>query len=387
MGTKAVKKTLTKCFLWLPENQAEEPHFYLLIEDAKESDNFNKLVEKHLNIINLKMVLTTAGGKTYESSIIKKAYFSNSNSSYIAENWYESFVKYHFPKYAIKKTILDTKQETKFNFFCSKSELLTSKVFLIKHYTGEIKRNIASKISITDEVSHLGIKSISTDKYVGEKESNILEIIPNKEINSLLSFYKNVKPIADLVLLLTSFAERRRLHWYKCAGILELNHIENYNTRRNFYHDKETTLLISRFEFENFLKSSLMNIELKNIKYITRLLQSYFSGFEYSANAKIILWNTILEKILKDKFQKKNDTVKEELIKEMRISISDLSPMKDLIDIRNNIAHGEDVKSDRLFNLLEDWQILIERVLLQELKWYNLSMTDVSINGIKPYGL
>lgn len=305
----------------------------------------------------------------------------------VAKDWYESFVKYHFPKYAIKNTALDNKQESKFNFFCSNSELLTSKVFLTKHYTGEVERDVASKISITDEVSHLGIKSISTDKYVGVKESNILEIIPNREINSLLSFYKNVRPIADLVLLLTSFAERRRLHWYKCEGTIELNLIENYNTRRNFYHDERTTLLISRFEFENFLKSSLKNIELKNVKYITRLLQSYFSGFEYSANAKIILWNSILEKILKDKFQKKNDNFKEDLIKEMRIYISDLSPMKDLTDIRNDIAHGDDIKSDRLFTLLRDWEILIERVLLQELKWYNLSMTDVSINEIKPYGL
>ena len=333
------------------------------------------------------MAVTTIGGKTYKSCIIKKAYFSKSNSSYIAENWYEFFAKYHFPKYAIKKTILDNKQESKFTFFCSASNLLTSKVILTEHYTGEVERDVASKISITDEVSHLGIKSITTDKYIGEKESNILEVAPNKEIKSLISFYKSVKPIADLVLLLTSFAERRRLHWYKCEGSIELNHIENYNTRRSFYHDEETTLLICRFEFENFLKNSLKNIEFKDIKYITRLLQSYFSGFEYSANAKIILWNSILEKILRNKFQKKNDDFKEDLIKEMRVYISDLLPIKDLIDIRNDIAHGDDVKSDRLFRLLKDWQILIDRVLLQELKWYNLSMTDVGINGIKPYGL
>jgi hypothetical protein len=69
--------------LWLSENKTEEPHFYLLIEDAKESNYFNKLVEKHLNIISLKMVLTTAGGKTYESCIIKRAYFSESNSVFI----------------------------------------------------------------------------------------------------------------------------------------------------------------------------------------------------------------------------------------------------------------------------------------------------------------
>lgn len=305
----------------------------------------------------------------------------------IAKNWHESFIKYHFPKYTIRKTVLDNKQESRFNFFFSKSDLLTSNVFLTKHYTGELKRDVVSKIYILEEVSHLGIKSITTDNYIGEKEANILEIVPNNEIKSLISFYKNIKPIADLVLLLTSFAERRRLNWYKCEGAIKLNHIENYNTRRNFYHDKETTLLICRFEFENFLKTTLKNIELKNIIYVTRLLQSYFSGFEYSANAKIILWNSILEKILKNNFQKKKDDLKEELIKKMRVYVSDLLPIQELIDIRNDIAHGDDVKSDRLFRLLKDWQILIDRVLLQELKWYNLSMTDVGIDGNKPYGL
>jgi hypothetical protein len=107
---------------------------------------------------------------------------------------------------------LENKQESKFNFFFSKSELLTSHLSLIKDYTGEVKRNIASKIYIEEEISHFSIKSISTDNYIGEHEASILEIIPNKEIKSLISFYKNIKPIADLILLLTSFAERRRLY-------------------------------------------------------------------------------------------------------------------------------------------------------------------------------
>lgn len=333
------------------------------------------------------MVISTLSGKPYESYIIKGVHFSNSSSSHVAKGWYESFIKYHFPKYVIKKTILENKQECKFNFFFSKSELLTSTVMIEKQYTGEIKRHLASKIHITDEVSHFGIDSVITDKYIEAQESNILEITPNKETKSLISFYKTIKTIADLILLLASFAERRRLNWYKCEGSIEFNYIENYNTRRKFYSDKETTLLISRFEFENFLKNSLKNIEFKNIKYITRLLQSYFSGFEYSANAQIILWNSILEKILKNNFQKKKDSIKEELINEMRIYTLDLVPIQQLIDVRNDIAHGDDVKSDRLFKLLKDWQTLIDRVILQELKWHNLAMTDVAIDGIKPSGL
>lgn len=340
-----------------------------------------------MNIINLKINKKLLNGEIHQTYLIKKAYFSNSTSKHITKDWFESFIKYHFPKYLISSIPLKNKQENKFNFFFSKSELLTSHISLTKNYTGEIKREIRSKIHIEKEILHLGIKSISTDNYIGEYEASILEIIPNKEIKSLISFYKNIKPIADLILLLTSFAERRRLYWYKCESSIGFNYIVNYNSRRIFHSDKEKILLICRFEFENYLKNSLKYIQIKDIKYITQLIQSYLSGYEFTANAKIILWNSILEKILKKNFQKKNDKIKEELLKEMGVFIFDLSPIKDLIDIRNDLAHGEDIKSDRLFKLMSNWEILIERVILKELKWNNLSMTDVAIDGIKPYGL
>ena len=49
------------------------------------------------------------------------------------------------------------------------------------------------------------------------------------------------------------------------------------------------------------------------------------------------------------------------------------------IDIRNDIAHGDDVSSDKLFKLEEAWRILIERVLLYKLQWFHLHKTDVSL--------
>jgi hypothetical protein len=363
----------------------EQPHFYLLIESYKEYEEFEYLLNKHLHTINLKINKKLLNGKIHQTYSIKKAYFSNSNSKHITKDWFESFIKYYFPKYLISSMPLKNKQENKFNFFFSKSELLTSHISLTKHYTGEIKRDISSSICIKDEILHLGIESITTDNYIGEKEANILEIIPSKEIKSLLSFYKNVKPIVDLILLLASFAERRRLNWYKCEGSIGLNYIENYNSRRIFHSDQEKILLICRFEFENYLKNCLKNIQIKDIKYISQLIQSYLSGYEFTTNAKIILWYSIVDKILVKKFQEKKN--KKELLKKMGIHIDDLVPIKDLVDIRNDLAHGENVKSDRLFKLMKDWQILIERVILKELKWNNLTMTDVAIDGIKPYGL
>lgn len=387
VGTKPVKKTKMKCFLWLPKNVAEEPHFYLFIEDFEEYKVFQQLIKKNLHILNLNIEVTTLDGAPYQHHIIKKAHFSNAKATLISKNWHETFIKYHFPKYVLTKTSTENNQENKFLFFISESELLSSDVTAVQHYTGEIKRKVVSKISIKKEVSHLGIKSIKTDKYIGIQKSNILEIIPNYPVKSLLSFYKNIKPIVDLILLLTSFAERRRLNWHKCDGMIATKYIENYHTRVTFHQDKKTTFLISRFEFEKFLKNSLRNIEFKNVKYITQLLRSYFSGMDYSANAQIILWNSILEKILKNKFEKKRDDVKADLLQQMYIYTADLVSIKDLINIRNDIAHGDDIKSDRLFQLVKQWQILIERVLLHELSWNDLSKTDVGINGIKPYAL
>ncbi len=71
----------------------------------------------------------------------------------------------------------------------------------------------------------------------------------------------------------------------------------------------------------------------------------------------------------------------------MFIYTYDLSPIQELINIRNDIAHGDDVNRDKLFKLVYEWEILIERVLLQELHWKDIAKTDVNVDGVKPYGL
>ncbi len=368
-----------KCFVWYPKNISEEPHYYLLIEDYREYVSFTRRIERDFRFINIKIDETYLNGEPKQCHIIKKARFLSAIHTHIAENWDEGFIKYHFPKHAIIQSSIQTKHTDVFRFFITESEFLTSKTLIHQDYTGEIKRHILSKISIIDEVTHLGIASICTDKYIGDNESNILEICPVLPTASLMGFYKNIKPIADLILLLSSFAERRRLNWYKCDGEIEHSFVQNYNTRTAFYKDEERIPLIEHFSFEDFLKTSLQNIQPENIIYITRLLQSYQSGIDYSINAKIILWNAILEKILKKHFKKKNDEFKASLLKKMNVYIFDLSPMKELTDIRNDIAHGDDRPGERLWKLFYEWEILIQRVLLQELRWLDLSKTDVMI--------
>jgi len=368
-----------KCFVWYPRNISEEPHFYLLIEEYKEYKLFLGRIKRGFNFINIKINKKYLNGDPNQCHIIKKARFLSATHTHIADSWNEGFIKYHFPKRVIIQSKREAKQEDVFRFFISNSELLTANIFATKYHTGEVKRHVASQISIVEEVAHLGISSILTDKYLGEKKSNILEIYPAQPITSLREFYKKMNPIANLILLLSSFAERRRLNWYKCDGEIGHNFIQNYNTRTTFYEDEERIPLIEHFSFEDFLKTSLQNIQPEDIVYITRLLQSYQSGIEYSINAKIILWNAILEKILKKHFKKKNDEFKASLLREMNVYIFDLSPMKELTDIRNDIAHGDDRAGERLWKLFYEWEILIQRVLLQELQWLDLSKTDVRI--------
>lgn len=375
-----------KCFLWLPDRVFEEPHFYILVDDATKFSRFNKSSSKQ--IVDIKITMTTIDGKEIiESYLIKEAHFSSSNGTYVASNWFEGFIKYHFPKYAIRQLPTKDSEALKFRFYITDNELLQTFLSVQHHWTGEVRRKIIKSLLIENEVLHLGIKSINTDSYIGNQESKILEIEPLEPLQSFIHFYKTIKPVAELILLITSFAERRRLSWYKCDGQIGSNYNDIYNTRVFYYDDPKTTLLISRFEFENYLKTVLSNITCDDIKFISNLLHSYLSGIDYSVNAKIILWNSILEKILKKHFGKKKDDLKSQLLQDFGVYTADLHSIQDLINIRNNVAHGDNYKSETLFQLSEDWQILIERVILRELMWYDLSKTDVGINGIKPYGL
>jgi len=382
---KPVRKTKVKCFLWLPNSFSEQPHFYLLVEDIDDVEVFHRDVENQLNIISVKIADSPINHRTIcDNHIIKDAYFSTLNFESISNNWCECFIKYHFPKYVCSS--LSHRSDTieaKYRFFISSSEFLTTKLFAMEYYTGDIKREVFSNITLDADLGHFGIKMISTDRYIGKYESNVLEVVTTAPLSSLLSLRKRVMPIVDFILLLASFAERRRLNWYKCDGTINNSFFVYYNTRRSFFKDDKVISLLSEFSFENFLKDVVGGISLLDLNYLTRLLQSYLSGFNYSMEAKIILWTSILEKVLKNKFGEKGDKVKTELIKKMCVYTADLPDIKRMIDMRNAIAHGGDIEPESLFLYYNSWQVLIERVLLKELKWGDLSKTDVAPNASK----
>ncbi len=307
-------------------------------------------------------------GEEHKKYIIRNAFFSEANISLIEKDWTESFFKFHYFKYAlaIDKTI--NIEDNKQVFYISNSKLLNSRINLLKKNTGEVERDVFSEIIFNEEVNHLGFTSIKTNKYFTEDMDNILEVHPNFKINNMLHYYKRLIPIVDFILNLTSFAEDRRLIWHRSEGNINGEFVTNYNTLTECFDDPETIPIINRQNFNKFLSLCLKESTLKNIKYFNLLIRSFLSGKNYSMNAKIVLWNSLIEMVLKKNFNKKKDKFKEPLLKEMKILMYDLRPIQDLIDIRNEVAHGDIPNHQNLIRLYQDWEKLIIRVILCELK-------------------
>lgn len=307
-------------------------------------------------------------GEEHKKYIIRNAFYSESNITFITKGWTEGFFKFHYFKYTltIDKTI--NIEDNKQVFYISNSKLLNSRVNLLKKNTGEVERDVFSEIIFNEEVNHLGFTSIKTNKYFTEDMDNILEVYPRFKINNMLHYYKRLIPIVDFILNLTSFAEDRRLIWHRSEGNINGEFVTNYNTLTECIDDPETIPIINRQNFNKFLSLCLKESTLKNIKYFNLLIRAFLSGKNYSMNAKIVLWNSLIEMVLKKNFNKKNDKSKEPLLKEMKILMCDLRPMQDLIDLRNEVAHGDIPNRQNLIKLYQDWEKLIIRVILRELK-------------------
>jgi hypothetical protein len=187
--------------------------------------------------------------------------------------------------------------------------------------------------------------------------------------------------VMDLIFAITSFAERKRVNWLQCSGIISERHCELYNCRKSFKSEDLDIELMDRFVFPEFLETCLISATVDDLEYKTYLCQAYISGLDYTINAKIVLWNSILEKILKKNFQKKNDPLKETLISRLCIQHQDLATIKELMRIRNDVAHGDHVDNERLFRLGRDWEVLIERAIINELGWSEIHKTRLKVRG------
>jgi hypothetical protein len=382
-GTKEFSKFKSKSLLWLPKEPSSQPYLYIYVDNHGVYEAFTR--SPSFEKVNVKIEIKYMEGTTKEIFIFKELYRSSAEFSNFAENWGEGYIKYHFPKHVLQKVISETAfKNNNFTFQVSESELLKSTIFSFQNSSGEIEKKLISQITISEEVEHLGIKLIKTDDDI---ETKLLKIETTDEITSLFSFNKKLKPIVDLILNLSSFAERRRLYWSASQCKTDGFYLRLYNCKKGFEFDKKVVRLISDIVFEDFLKSSLQTIQFNDMNYYNKILTLLNHSRKYPIEARIISLNTLLEIILKKNFKQKKDDKKEELIKKLGIIIFDLSSIKDLVDLRNDITHGDEVSSKKLFFLSRQWTILLERIILNELKWTDLSMTDVSYGSGKPIGL
>jgi len=279
------------------------------------------------------------------------------NSHFDLSGTGKGYMLLNFPRFAFKYNLNTSVECNKITFRISDSELLRT-------------RHPEQNLKITN-LEHLGIKSIKTDKSV---QNNLIHVEFVESVNSYYSFTKNVKPIIELIVYLTSFAERRRLIW---SSFICDNNIEHYNCRRVYYQDKKVFRLVSEYVFDKFLSKALKKIQFEDIGYYLSILNLVVSAVKYPTNVKIILLNTALETILKKRFSEKGDKVKEKFINELSIVTFDIENIKDMIDIRNDITHGDYVSSRKQFKFSDSWQILLERIVLNELGWNDLTDTDV----------
>lgn len=274
-----------------------------------------------------------------------------------------------FLNYVITITPVNERSEYKFHFFITESNLLKSIISVREHQTGEISRSVLSKICIEKELAHFGIKLMETEEYIGNNKASIIEITPMTPVNSMLAFFRRVEPIMDLILLITSFAEGRRLNWYKCEGYIGTNFVEIYNSRVTFYNDNRATTMKNEQFFKVFLKHSLQNIEVDDVQFISKTFKSYLSAKDFTAEASIVLWFSLLEKILKHNFGSIKKKNKEDLLRKLGVHLSDYPPMTEMIKIRAKIAHGDDLDSDKVFRMYLYWEKLINETLYAILKW------------------
>lgn len=367
-----------RCFVWFPKSfHQEEPHVFLY---ASSESEYQKM-KNHLNPKRNKRIALTIPMTSRESSepcgfhLFKGLYFSNASLSYYAEDWEEGFFKYYWPKDVWSKKNIKSNEKQLVKFFYTPSVLLCSSVSTEAHYNGEIKRLSSHHICMTKNIKKFDIKMFKTDLYIGDNKTFVLEIQPCKPIDSILGFKKRVQPIVEFIFAITSFLERKKLNWHQANFLGIKNAYETYNTRVASASKSMDYPMIDSCQFKEVLEEILKNTDRIQLDYKTKLCLAYVSGLDYSVNSKIVLWNSLLEKVLKQNFQKKNDVWKAEGIKKLGIHTMDIATIKDLIGIRNCIAHGDDISSNRLFQLGQDWELLIERILLAELGWKDFSKT------------
>ena len=366
IGNKKITTTTLKTFLWLPNNDAKTPHLYIYIDEQSLWEGLKSKLDTSRKI-NFEASICSLNGHEHEKILIKDIHIEYLSAGTVTGNWFKSVIKIDFFKHLIEYlTDYTTFNEKELKFFITNSRFLRSDYIVEEDYNGErVLKN--KKDIVIPNLEHLKLEKIVVDTSL---KQNIIEIISLEPCNSYLQYFKSKLPIIDYVLAITSFAERRFVYSFQMCGCIN-NRWDCYYQGDKIYHSSIENFreLISISDFKEFLENSL-KLKLNHIKNIL----PFFARFNYINRTRNTLENKItgmvflLERYIR--YKGKNPNHKITFIRESNVESDDIIDIKTIKNVRNCIAHGhDDLPSDDLALVNENLEILMERILLNELKW------------------
>lgn len=353
-----------KTLLWLPSNTLERPQVFLYFENSKEHFALIRTLQDIETRIDLKGTMDLLGGSPMHQINIKNLQGFSSSGKTLADNWFSGYVKFSFSKHVQYKLLSQKSDSKTFSFYISKSDLFTSRVSTMKNFNGELTIHGKGDIAL-DGLEHLGVSLLTTDGYIGAKENNILKLEFKDASNSYLEFYKNKLPVLEYILAVSSFAERKRLYWFKANVIINTDVIDYYRGDK-LYETDQTQPLIERSDFTNYLKTCLAK-NLDEIKQVKPFFVAFSNIRKSSIEGSITGMLYLLERYIR--YKGDNPDNKQEFLTKNNIYTADLINIIHLKNVRNCIAHGHDIPINDLIIALDHLEIMLERVLLKELDW------------------
>ena len=353
-GRNKITSTPLKTLLWLPSNTLEHPQVFLYFENKNEFfvliktlQNIDTQIDLHGTIDFLR------GGPMYQVTIKNLQGFS-SNGVPLANNWFSGYVKFSFVKHIEYKLLLKASEHKAFSFYISKSALLTSRVATMKNFNGEFTIDGKGDI-LLEGLEHLGVSQLTTDGHIGTKENNILKLEFKHASQSYLDFYKNKLPIFEYILAISSFAERKRLYWFKANIVINEELIDYYRGDKRYETDQSQPL-IERSDFQIYLAKCLTK-DLDEIKQVTRFLIGFSNIRKSTIEGAITGMLYLLERYIR--YKGGNPDKKQDFLAEQKVYVDDLISIVNLKNVRNCIAHGHDVPINDLMIVLNHLEIMI----------------------------
>ena len=377
-GNKRITEKPLKTFLWLPTKTSDKAHLYLYIDNRDVFKQIKCYIRD--NRLNFEGDKSDLGGNVQEKIYIKELYIENYHATSIAKDWFMCIIKINFFKHLVNLCCIDDeKQSNELIFYITDSIFLKSHYFTTEKYNGEVKIENKEDI-VLDNLKHLGINKIQIDTSLKYNSVKIDFLHPCR---SFLQYFKINFPILEYFLAITSFAERRNIYSFKMYGEINNKRLEYYQGNKTFRTTQRNDYeLIDKGKIKDFLENSLKK-EFDEIKKISKFFIRFniINRADNTVENKITGMIYLLEKYIR--YKRRDPDCKMKFLKENEIYIDDLINIKIIKNVKNCIAHGyDDLPPRDLLLILENLEILMERLLLNELNW-NFSNSRVSVPYLK----